>query len=189
LWPNTLLAAIRRRLLQTLAWGRVQGLGFGAWGLFFIDNLLVRIHLITVMIRWTGLAPWEFEFPFPGSLTSTFLDSSGKPPGAPPRSLQTLSHNLSTHSHTHSPHTLKHSVQTLSNTLSTHSQTLCPDTLTHSHKDVGTTHIQAASERRGDNLRRAKRGQLKTCWGLLPESQGHNLVLTVLCVPYSLDSG
>ena len=25
------------------------------------------------MIRWTGLAPWEFEFPFPGSLTSTFI--------------------------------------------------------------------------------------------------------------------
>jgi len=25
------------------------------------------------MNRWTGLAPWEFEFPFPGSLTSTFL--------------------------------------------------------------------------------------------------------------------
>ena len=23
------------------------------------------------MVRWTGLAPWEFEFPFPGSLTST----------------------------------------------------------------------------------------------------------------------
>ena len=40
---------------------------------FFIDNLLVRIHCIIVMIRWTGLAPWEFEFPFPGSLTSTFL--------------------------------------------------------------------------------------------------------------------
>jgi len=40
---------------------------------FFIDNLLVRIHFIIVMIRWTGLAPWEFEFPFPGSLTSTFL--------------------------------------------------------------------------------------------------------------------
>ena len=35
---------------------------------FFIDNLLVRIHLIIVMIRWTGLAPWEFEFPFPGTL-------------------------------------------------------------------------------------------------------------------------
>ena len=29
---------------------------------FFIDNLLVRIHFIIVMIRWTGLAPWEFEF-------------------------------------------------------------------------------------------------------------------------------
>ena len=40
---------------------------------FFIDNLLVRIHLIVEMIRWTGLAPWEFEFPFPGSLTFTFL--------------------------------------------------------------------------------------------------------------------
>ena len=37
------------------------------------DNLLVRIHFIIVMIRWTGLALWEFEFPFPGSLTSTFL--------------------------------------------------------------------------------------------------------------------
>ena len=29
------------------------------------------------MIRWTGLAPWEFELPFPGSLTSTFLDLRG----------------------------------------------------------------------------------------------------------------
>ena len=36
-------------------------------------NLLVRIHFIIVMIRWTGLAPWEFEFQFPGSLISTFL--------------------------------------------------------------------------------------------------------------------
>jgi len=40
---------------------------------FFIDNLLVRNHFIIVMIRWTGLAPWEFELPFPGSLTSTCL--------------------------------------------------------------------------------------------------------------------
>jgi len=39
----------------------------------FIDNLLVRIHFIIVMMRWTGLAPEEFEFPFPGSLISTFL--------------------------------------------------------------------------------------------------------------------
>jgi len=44
---------------------------------FFNDNLLVRVHFIIVMIRWTGLAPWEFEFPFPGSLTSTFLDLRG----------------------------------------------------------------------------------------------------------------
>ena len=28
---------------------------------FFIDNLLVRIHFIIVMIRWTGLAPLGFE--------------------------------------------------------------------------------------------------------------------------------
>ena len=32
---------------------------------FFIDIPLVRIHCIIVMMRWTGLAPWEFEFPFP----------------------------------------------------------------------------------------------------------------------------
>ena len=40
---------------------------------FLIDNLLVRIHLIIVMIRWTGLAPWGFESPFPGGLAFTFL--------------------------------------------------------------------------------------------------------------------
>ena len=34
---------------------------------------IVRIHFIIVMIRWTDLAPWEFEFPVPGSLTSTFI--------------------------------------------------------------------------------------------------------------------
>ena len=51
------------------------------WGVrgereFFIDNLLVQVHFIIVMIRWTSLAPWEFEFSFPGSLTSTFLAGS-----------------------------------------------------------------------------------------------------------------
>ena len=40
---------------------------------FFLDNLLVRIHLIIVMTRWTGPVPWEFELSFPGSLASTFL--------------------------------------------------------------------------------------------------------------------
>ena len=34
-------------------------------GEFFIDNLLVRNHFIIVMIRWSGLVPWDFEFPFP----------------------------------------------------------------------------------------------------------------------------
>ena len=28
---------------------------------FLIENLLVRIHFIIVMIRWTGLAPSEVE--------------------------------------------------------------------------------------------------------------------------------
>jgi len=40
---------------------------------FFIDDLLFRIHFIIVLIRWTGFAPWEFEFPFPGSHASPFL--------------------------------------------------------------------------------------------------------------------
>ena len=44
---------------------------------FFIDNLLVRIHFIIVMIMWAGLAPWEFEFPLPGSLISAFLVHQG----------------------------------------------------------------------------------------------------------------
>ena len=54
-------------------------MGFRVWGLgavegvlgavgaeleFFMDNLLVRIHFIIVMIRWTGLAPWEFSLPW-----------------------------------------------------------------------------------------------------------------------------
>ena len=39
---------------------------------FFIDSLLVRIHYIIAMIRWTGPAPWEFEFHFAGSIMSTF---------------------------------------------------------------------------------------------------------------------
>ena len=48
-------------------------MGSGTEREFFVDNLLVRIHFIIVMIGWTGLAPWEFAFPFPGSLTITFL--------------------------------------------------------------------------------------------------------------------
>ena len=40
----------------------------------FIENLLVQIHFSIVMIRWTGLAPWEFDFLFPGSVTFTFLE-------------------------------------------------------------------------------------------------------------------
>ena len=32
-------------------------------------QLLVRIRFVVEMIRWTGLAPWEFGLSFPGSLT------------------------------------------------------------------------------------------------------------------------
>jgi len=53
--------------------GRASGMQARCQRELFIDNLLVRIHFIIVMIRWTGLAPWEFEFPFPGSLTSSLL--------------------------------------------------------------------------------------------------------------------
>ena len=42
---------------------------------FFIDNLLVQIHFIIEIIWWTGLAPREYEFPFPGRLISTYLKS------------------------------------------------------------------------------------------------------------------
>ena len=35
---------------------------------FLIATLLVRIHFGIVMIRWTGLAPWEIEFPFQAAL-------------------------------------------------------------------------------------------------------------------------
>ena len=40
------------------------------------DNLLIQIHFIIMMIRWTGLTPWVVKFPFPISLTSNFLESS-----------------------------------------------------------------------------------------------------------------
>ena len=56
-------ALIRRRP----EWGEVREREF------FIHSLLVRIHLIIVMIRWTGLAPWDKKIPFPGSLSSAFL--------------------------------------------------------------------------------------------------------------------
>ena len=59
---------------------------------FFIDNLLVRIHFIIVMIRWTGLAPCEFEFPFPGSLTWPGPNSSWLKLGSPENSQNVKTH-------------------------------------------------------------------------------------------------
>ena len=40
---------------------------------FFIENVLSQIHFIIEMMWWTGLTPWESEFPFPRSLMATFL--------------------------------------------------------------------------------------------------------------------
>ena len=60
---------------------------------FFIDKLLLRIHFTIEMIWWTGLTPWEFGFPFSGSLISAFQNRIQKPgrrssSGSPcPRSL------------------------------------------------------------------------------------------------------
>ena len=38
-----------------------------------MDNLLARINFVIEIIWLTGLAPWVFEFHFPGSLLSTVL--------------------------------------------------------------------------------------------------------------------
>jgi hypothetical protein len=82
-------------------------------GEFFIDNLLVRIHFIIVMIRLTGLAPWEFAFPFQGSLTATFLvERNHLKKGASPEALRAetfvgeapaLRHSLSPNPHPADP--------------------------------------------------------------------------------------
>ena len=67
------------RVQQAVRFRRISGLGFRNTGVTvcleresFINNLLVQVHFIIVTMRWTSLAPWESEFPFPGSLTSTF---------------------------------------------------------------------------------------------------------------------
>ena len=65
-------AAVNGALLQTLLSPELTALSPPERE-FLIDNLLVRIYFIIVMIRWTGLAPWESGFPFPCSLTSTVL--------------------------------------------------------------------------------------------------------------------
>ena len=53
---------------------------------FFIDNLLVRVH----RCFWcTGLAPWEFESPFPGGLISTFLEGGDLQQQTPAMTSQT----------------------------------------------------------------------------------------------------
>ena len=48
----------------------------------FAAQRVAGVHLrrvIIQMIWWTGLAPWEFESPFPGSLTSTLLGRGAEP--------------------------------------------------------------------------------------------------------------
>ena len=71
-----LSAAINQNEAKRLASSPVASLEYLWEREFCIDNLLVRIHFIIVMIKKIGLAPWDFEFPFPGSLKSTFLGPS-----------------------------------------------------------------------------------------------------------------
>ena len=70
---------------------------------FFIDNLLVRIHLIIVVFRWTGLAPWAFELPFPGSLTFTFLHFQTQEKRDPSSAVVNLARNLTPKPQTPTP--------------------------------------------------------------------------------------
>ena len=66
----------RESEIKNCVFGGPSRRGGGKWrrGIeFFVENLLARIDIIIVMIRKTGLAPWEFDFPFSGKLTCTFL--------------------------------------------------------------------------------------------------------------------
>ena len=57
------------------------------------------------------------------------------------------------------------------------------------YKTVGRAHIRQSVARNAPPHRpgaERKREHLKTCLGLLPQLRGQNLVLTVLCVPHSL---
>ena len=80
LFPDTLSQDARRSHCtvvsseENLLYIKVRGVTRTTERKFFIDNLLVRTHLIIEIISWTGLAPWEYEFLFPGSLIPTFLD-------------------------------------------------------------------------------------------------------------------
>ena len=60
---------------------------------FFVDNLLVRIHFIIVMIRWTGLAPWEIKPRLRGGRTHQITTFHGK---------NTPNHDVSREGHTKS---------------------------------------------------------------------------------------
>jgi len=80
----------RDQLMRDLRYQHARNVPPSAEREFCIDNLLVRIHFIVVMIRWTGLAPWEFEFPFPSSLTSSFLNGTNMAATYPPRQLMSL---------------------------------------------------------------------------------------------------
>jgi len=57
---------------------------------FFIDNLLVRIHIIMVMIRWTGLAPSTWMYRSSPAIWRTVSDR----PGGVPREQKMLTGHL-----------------------------------------------------------------------------------------------
>ena len=57
--------------------GLDSGSGRGNGEKSFLTPYWSGSTFVIMMIRWTGLAPREFEFPFAGSLTSTFLRGRG----------------------------------------------------------------------------------------------------------------
>jgi len=61
----------------------------------FIKIVDLNCSFIIVMIRWTGLAPWEFEIPFPGSRTSTFLWQPEEACGAAKELVRTVKKGVS----------------------------------------------------------------------------------------------
>ena len=71
--PPAMRPPVRRGRPGLVSAGTPSGLRPAGQKQFFVDNFLVRIHFVIVMIRWTGLAQWEFEFSFPGGIIFTFL--------------------------------------------------------------------------------------------------------------------
>ena len=90
------------------------------------------------MIWWTGLAPWEFEFPSPGSLTSNFpsllVQKETVRPSAlarAPTCTTPTTLNTHTHTHTHPQHSTHTHTHTHTLTNNTHPVNRCRANMVH----------------------------------------------------------